>query len=214
MLAAFIPFVFLPLKHSANKHSFWICFHLWPVFSEKFWIFYHQGKPEPELQVWGRTGGGVGGEWGWGCCQVDKEGGRKEAAIRKESPRRKAVCKTNFRNQQSASCSSPPHRSFHTWTTIFSSRFDQLLRLQNVPLKHQAASGENDFQPTQRPPRLKELSSGVGCPNRLHHCLADSLGWAFMKHLASGFPEDIYLGGLCCTEESVPRVFLHWAFWI
>lgn len=38
-----------------------------------------------------------------------------------------------------------------------------------MPLKHKAPSGENDFQPTQRPHRLKEHGSGVGCPNSPCH---------------------------------------------
>ena len=126
---------------------------------------------------------------------MDKEGGRKEAAIRKESPRRKAVCKTNFRSQQSASCSSPPHCSFHTWTIIFSRHFDHLLRLQNVPLKHQTASGENDFQPTQRPPRLKELSSGAGCPNWLRHCLAQFSRVSLREASGLRFPRRWRLSG-------------------
>lgn len=105
------------------------------------------------------------------------------------------MCKTNCRSQQSASCSSPPHCSFHTWTVIFSSCFDQLLRLQNVPLKHQAASGQNDFQPTQRPPRLKELSSGVGCPNRLRHYLARFSRVSLREASGLGFPRRRRLSG-------------------
>ena len=111
----------------------------------------------------------------------------------RKSPRRRTACKTNFRSQQSTSCGSPSHCSFHTQRTIFSSRFDQLLRLQNVPLKHEAASGENNFQPTQRPPRLKELGSGVGCPNLPRHCLTCFSGVSLREASDLGFPRTLSL---------------------
>lgn len=42
--SCFHAFLFLPLKHLANKHSLWIRFQLWSVIREKFWIFHCQGN--------------------------------------------------------------------------------------------------------------------------------------------------------------------------
>lgn len=108
--------------------------------------------------------------WGVGGDKGRRKEGSSNFQERGKEPQKKRS-KTNFRSQQSHFLQLQSHCSCHTRRTIFSSLFDQLLRLQNGPLKHEAPSGENDFQPTQRPHRLNAQDSGVGCPNLPCRCI-------------------------------------------
>lgn len=93
---------------------------------------------------------------------------KRERERERETPRRKTV-RPDSEVKRATFCNSTPQCSYHTQRTIFSSFLNQLLRLQNVPLKHKTPSGKNDFQSIQRSRRLREHRSGVGCPNLSFH---------------------------------------------
>lgn len=62
-----------------------------------------------------------------------------------------------------------------------------------MPLKHESASGENDFQPTQRPHRLNEHDSGVGCPNLPCRCITRFSGASLHEAVGLGCPRALSL---------------------
>jgi hypothetical protein len=87
-----------------------------------------------------------------------KRGEKTEKEERKgESPRRTFRSLTSEVNRAESlpATLEPTAEGYHTQRTIFSSLFDQLLRLQNVPLKLKSPSGENDFQDPPKAPQAE-----------------------------------------------------------
>lgn len=146
--------------------------------------------------------------WGEQKTGVRKKKGRRSQWSKEKEPQ-KTSCKTSFKSSQSHFLQLYIPLRLPTQRAIFSSLFDQLLRLRNVPLKQEAPSGENDSQPAKGPPgwRNADLQSGV----LTHHVTAvlASPGPASLKRLALAAtkPSLSLVRQTCCTEENKVCMF-------